>query len=253
MRKKSVPKRFTGMGIVQVRGSSKKNPRRAGKVAWGWKSNEFVISKGGKCTATQYFLKSEKGCCRPMDLNDDLDFGNAMLIDENHLDAFSGRLMRKMANLPETRNKDERFAMLKPLLAENGIQISRDKNDWMVARSTGAPAKPAAAAPVAQMPKRRGRPPKIKDAPAAAPAPAPKKPATKAKVKAKVQSRRQRLSAEILGLIGNVGNQASGAAETNIREGLKSGKYKAGDVFKVRVNVSVETLSFKHSIEVDKK
>lgn len=247
MRKKSVPKRFTGMGIVQTRGSSKKNPRRAGKVAWGWKSNEFVISKGGKCTSTQYFLKSGKGCCRPMDLNDDLDFGNAMLIDENHLDAFNGRLMRKMANLPETRNKDERFAMLKPLLAENGIQISRDKNDWMVARSTGAPAKPAAAAPVAQMPKRRGRPPKIKDAPA----PAPKKPVAKAKAKA--LGRRQRLSSEILGLIGNVGNQASGAAEAKIRDGLKSGKYKAGDVFKVRVNVSVETLSFKHSIEVDKK
>ena len=244
MRKKSVPKRFIGMGIVQTRGSSKKNPRRAGKVAWGWKSNEFVISKGGKCTSTQYFLKSGAGCCRPMDLDADLDFGNAMLIDEDHLDAFNGRLMRKMANLPETKNKDERFALLKPLLAENGIQISRDKKGWTVA-TTGAPVRQvaAAAAPKGQVPKRRGRPPKIKEAVAA-----PKKPVAKAKVQ-----RRQRLSSEILGLIGDVGQQASSSAEGNIRDGLKSGKYKAGDVFKVRVNVSVETLSFKHSIEVDKK
>ena len=242
MRKKSVPKRFVGMGIVQTRGSSKKNPRRAGKVAWGRKSNDFVISKGGKCTATQYFLKSGAGCCRPMDLDADLDFGNAMLIDEDHLDAFNGRLMRKMANLPETKNKDERFALLKPLLAENGIQMSRNKNGWIVA-STGAATRPAMATPEPQVPKRRGRPPKIKAAAAA-----PKKPVAKAKVQ-----RRQRLSSEILGLIGNVGQQASNAAEGNIRDGLKSGKYKAGDVFKVRVNVSVETLSFKHSIEVDKK
>lgn len=241
MRKKSVPKRFIGMGIVQTRGSSKKNPRRAGKVAWGWKSNEFVISKGGKCTATQYFLKSGAGCCRPMDLDADLDFGNAMLIDEDHLDAFNGRLMRKMANLPETKNKDERFALLKPLLAENGIQISRDKKGWTVA-TTGAPVRVATKpAPKGQVPKRRGRPPKVKEA-------APKKPVAKAKVQ-----RRQRLSSEILGLIGDVGQQASSSAEGNIRDGLKSGKYKAGDVFKVRVNVSVETLSFKHSIEVDKK
>lgn len=240
MRKKSVPKRFVGMGIVQTRGSSKKNPRRAGKVAWGRKSNDFVISKGGKCTATQYFLKSGAGCCRPMDLDSDLEFGNAMLIDENHLDAFNGRLMRKMANLPETKSKDERFALLKPLLAENGIQMSRNKNGWIVA-STGAAKRPAMATPEPQVPKRRGRPPKIKEA-------APKKPVAKAKVQ-----RRQRLSSEILGLIGNVGQQASSAAEGNIRDGLKSGKYKAGDVFKVRVNVSVETLSFKHSIEVDKK